>query len=301
MADAFRDDAEGGFVLVLTAPSGGALSDEVIGRAVEYADCTGNPVRRLGATAAEIATPCRDADDWVDWPSLLPGIDVNTVPVRSRRKRLLIADMDSTIIPVECIDELAAMAGVGAEVAAVTEQAMAGALDFEASLAARVALLADADAGLIERVLAERITLNPGARALVATMAAHGGHTMLVSGGFTAFAGPVGAMAGFAEVRANTLIVEEGRLTGRVGMPILGRDAKLQAMAAALDARGLTAGDALAVGDGANDLAMVCAAGLGVAFRAKPALGARADARIHHAGLDALLALQGYGEDEIVS
>ncbi|MEM6971311.1 MAG: phosphoserine phosphatase SerB [Pseudomonadota bacterium] len=284
--------------VVLTAPRERGLSDADLSVA---ARALAGEVRRLGPASAEIMLESVLPPALEAVAALLPGIDVNAVPAVGRRKRLLVADMDSTIIPVECIDELADLAGVGAEVAAVTGRAMRGELDFDGALEARVALMAGADAGLIDLVLAERITLNPGARTLVATMAAHGAHTMLVSGGFTAFAGPVAGRAGFAEVRANTLGIADGRLSGSVGLPILGREAKLEAMDGALAARGLSTADALAVGDGANDLAMVRSAGLGVAFRAKPALAAEADARIEHAGLDALLALQGYAEGEIVT
>lgn len=301
VAGAFRDAPGGGFVLVLTASVERGLPDDAIARAAELAGCTAYPIRRLGPAAAEIAAPSRDDVDRIDWSSLLASIDVNAVPAVGRRKRLLIADMDSTMIPVECIDELADLAGVGAEVAAITERAMAGELDFEGALTERVALLAGADVALIDRVFEERIALNPGARVLVRTMAAAGAHTMLVSGGFTAFTARVAAEAGFAEHRANTLNFEGHRLAGSVAPPILGRAAKKAALEEALSARGLAPSDALAVGDGANDLAMVELAGLGVAFRAKPRLAEGADALIEHAGLEALLALQGYAADELTT
>ncbi|MBK0399691.1 phosphoserine phosphatase SerB [Limibaculum sp. M0105] len=207
--------------------------------------------------------------------------------------------MDSTMIPVECIDEIADFAGVKPQVAAITERAMQGELDFEGALRARVKLLEGLEEAVLARVHAERVSLNPGAAALVRTMRAAGAHTLLVSGGFTYFATRVAAEAGFAEARANVLLARDGRLTGHVAEPILGREAKLAALREAAAAMGVGPEAVLAVGDGANDLAMVEAAGLGVAYHPKPALAERADAVIRHSGLDALLALQGYAEDEI--
>ncbi|MEL6337763.1 MAG: phosphoserine phosphatase SerB [Pseudomonadota bacterium] len=279
--------------IVLTASVERGLADADIDLAAYSLSAEDAPVRRLSPAAAEIAVMDRAAFDRADWAVILPGVDVNAVPVAGREKRLLIADMDSTVIGCECLDELADLAGFGAQVSAVTERAMAGELDFEGALTARVAFLENAPEALIEQVWAERIRLNPGAETLVRTMAARGAHTMLVSGGFTVFTARVAAAAGFAEHRANTLEIADARLTGRVVPPILGRAAKRQALDAALAARGLSLADALAVGDGANDLAMVEAAGLGVAYHAKPVLAAAADARIAHAGLEALLALQG--------
>lgn len=295
--------SDGAGIVVLTADPARGIGDDEIAQAARLLGEGVDAPRRLTGAAAEIAveSAARTSAPVSALLSALPGVDVNAVAPEGRRKRLLIADMDSTMIPVECIDELAAMAGVGEEVAAVTERAMVGDLDFKGALAARVALLAGTPVETLDRVFDERIRLNPGARVLVATMAAHGAHTMLVSGGFTVFTERVAAMAGFAEHRANTLLIEAGRLTGRVVDPILGREAKAEALGRALSVRGLDPADALAVGDGANDLAMVEAAGLGVAFRAKPVLAAAADARIRHAGLEALLALQGYAEDERVA
>ncbi len=224
-----------------------------------------------------------------------PGLDLNAVPAEGRRKRLLIADMDSTIIPVECIDELADYAGVKAEVARITGEAMAGGLDFAEALRARLALMQGLSESVLERVFAERVSLNPGARVLARTMAAHGAHTALVSGGFTFFTARVAAAAGFAEHRANELIFEGGRLAG-VAEPILGGAAKLAALEEITARLGLDPAAAIAAGDGANDLGMVEAAGLGVAYHAKPALEAAADAVIRHADLTALLHLQGYAE-----
>jgi phosphoserine phosphatase len=215
-----------------------------------------------------------------------------------RRKRLLVADMDSTMITVECIDELADYAGLKAEVAEVTERAMRGELQFEAALRARVALLEGLDDGAIDRCREERVRLMPGARELVRTMRREGALTILVSGGFTRFADPVGAEIGFERVIANRLAVEGGKLSGRVEMPIVGAAAKRTALLDALAERGIEAEQALAVGDGANDIPMIEAAGLGVAYHAKPAAAAAADARIVHGDLTALLYAQGYARAE---
>ena len=280
--------------LVATAPASRGLSEREIGG---IARAAGGDARRLGAAAAEIALEA--APDLAALRTAHPGLDINAVPAEGRVKRILIADMDSTIIPVECIDEVADHAGVKAEVAAITERAMAGELDFAGALRARLDLMLGLSDSALERVYSERIRLNPGARTLARTMAAHGAFTALVSGGFTWFSARVAAAAGFAEHRANRLVFEDGRLAG-VAEPILGREAKL-AMLEELAARlGVSPADAIAVGDGANDLAMVEAAGMGVAYHAKPALEARADAVIRHADLTALLHLQGYTETDFV-
>ena len=228
-------------------------------------------------------------------------VDVCVQPAAGRRKRLLIADMDSTIINVECLDELADFAGVKAQVAAITERAMAGELAFEGALRARVAMLKGLGLEALQRCYDERVRLNPGAETLVKTMAAHGARCALVSGGFTFFTSRVATAAGFHDNRANTLIEEGGLLAGLVGEPILGREAKLAALQEEVAALGLTAVDALAVGDGANDLAMIEAAGLGIAYRAKPVVAAQADARVDHADLTALLYFQGYRREEFAA
>lgn len=228
-------------------------------------------------------------------------VDVCAQPWRGRRKRLLVADMDSTIIACECLDELADYAGVKAEVAAVTEAAMRGELDFEAALRARVARLAGLPIDVLARCYAERVRLNPGARTLAATMTAAGARCVLVSGGFDAFARPVAETAGFAAHRANSLADDGARLTGRVLEPILGREAKLAALIEEAGALGVGMAETLAIGDGANDLAMIDGAGLGVAYRAKPLVAARAAARIDHADLTALLYFQGYAATEFTS
>jgi phosphoserine phosphatase len=228
-------------------------------------------------------------------------VDVAVQPAGNRAKRLLLADMDSTMIEQECIDELGAHAGLRDEIAAITERAMRGELDFEAALTKRVGLLAGLNAEVIEDVLANNITLTPGGRTLIATMRAHGAYCALISGGFTAFTSPIGERIGFDHARANRLEIEAGVLTGRISQPILGREAKLATLLELCEARGHTTDEALAVGDGANDLAMVEAAGMGVAFHAKPAVAQAARFRIEHGDLTALLYLQGYRADEFVT
>jgi phosphoserine phosphatase len=229
---------------------------------------------------------------------LLPEVDVVVQPRAGRRRRLLVADMDSTMISVECIDELADYAGVKAEVAAVTERAMRGELDFEGALDARVALLKGLDAAMIDRCHEERVRLTPGARTLVRTMRAHGAYCLLVSGGFSLFADRVAAAIGFDAARSNDLHVAGGRLAGTVGRPILGAEGKRQALLEAAAAHDIAIADALAVGDGANDIPMLKEAGLGIAFHAKPAAAAAADARIDANDLGAILFAQGYKMSE---
>ena len=215
----------------------------------------------------------------------------------TRRKRLLLADMDSTMIGQECIDELADFVGQKAKVSAITERAMRGEIAFEPALRERVALLAGLAAGIVEQVLAERITLTPGGRTLVATMRAHGGHTALVSGGFTVFTGPIAAMIGFDENHGNVLELDGAAFRGTVREPILGREAKLANLKRLRTEKGLAESETLAIGDGANDLDMLREAGLGVAFHAKPAVAAAAHARVDHGDLTALLYAQGYSRD----
>ncbi|WP_375243192.1 phosphoserine phosphatase SerB [Sphingomonas parapaucimobilis] len=226
--------------------------------------------------------------------------DVVVQPAANRHKRLLVADMDSTMITVECIDELADYAGIKEQVGDVTERAMRGELDFAAALDARVALLEGLDESVIEQCLAERVTLMAGARALVRTMKARGGHAILVSGGFTRFAEPVAAEIGFDRAIANYLEIAHGKLTGTVRKPIVGSDTKEKTLLAALDELGIGAGESMAVGDGANDLAMIRRAGLGVAYRAKPIVAGAAAARIDHGDLTGLLYAQGIPRAEWV-
>ena len=222
-------------------------------------------------------------------------------PMAGRRKRLLVADMDSTIIDVECLDELADFAGVKAQVSAITERAMAGELDFEAALRERVAMLKGLPLAALERTYFERVKLNPGARTLVRTMATGGARCVLVSGGFEFFTGRVASAAGFHADRANRLLDDGRNLSGQVAEPILGREAKLFALREEATALGVPLSATLAVGDGANDLAMIEAAGLGVAYRAKPIVAARADAKVDHADLTALLYFQGYASEAFVT
>lgn len=230
-----------------------------------------------------------------EWPA---PVDVVLHRAGARRKRLIIADMDSTMITVECIDELADYAGIKPQIAAITERAMAGELDFRAALAERVMLLKGMDAGVIDRCLAERVALMPGARTLVHTMQDHGARAVMVSGGFTRFAEPVGAEIGFDRVVANILEIADGKLTGRVLEPVVDSGVKEATLRAECAAQGIDIADALAVGDGANDAPMLAAAGLGVAYRAHSVARAAADASVMHGDLTALLWAQGYARRE---
>ena len=227
-------------------------------------------------------------------------IDVCVQPWEGRRKRLFVADMDSTIIGCECLDELADFAGVKAQVSAITERAMRGEIAFEGALRERVAMLKGLPISALQQAYDERVRLNPGARTLVRTMAANGARCILVSGGFTFFTGRVASAAGFHANRANTLIEADGALVGKVGEPILGREAKLTALLEEAGALGVEPSAAIAIGDGANDLAMIEAAGLGVAYRAKPVVAAEADCAVDHADLTAVLYFQGYSAADFV-
>lgn len=251
--------------------------------------------------AAEFALGAEPANLWEVWQSLQGlGVDLAVQPSEGRRKRVLIADMDSTMIQQECIDELADEAGVGAHVAAITARAMNGELDFEAALRERVGLLRGLPEGVIADVIRDRLTLMPGGAALVATMRANGGYAALVSGGFTAFTSAVAARLGFDEHRANTLEIADGRLTGTVAGPILGRAAKVHALQEICGRLRIGVDQAIAVGDGANDLGMLGLAGAGVALHAKPVVQAECALRVNHGGLTALLFLQGYSREEFV-
>lgn len=287
-------------VTVLAAPARADLTQERV-EALRDLFAGGNIIWLDDSVAAEFpaTTLPEDAAAIAD-DTRLAGFDLVVQPTEGRRKAVLLADMDSTMIEQECIDELADMAGVGPRVAEITARAMNGELDFHEALIERVALLAGLDERVIQQVLDQRITIAPGGRTLIATMRAQGAYCALVSGGFTAFTAPIAAALGFNEHRANALLADDGVLTGRVGLPILGREAKIEALEDITASHGLTPADAIVVGDGANDLGMIQLAGTGVALHAKPVVAAQAGVRIDHADLTALLYIQGYGRDEFV-
>jgi phosphoserine phosphatase len=287
-------------VVVIARPGTGALDSSLIKRVVTLTKAA--EVRWLAPEEACEMTAAGEAglDDSLRTLIADRPIDVAVLPAAHRRKRLLIADMDSTMIAQECIDELGAAAGQGEKIAAITARAMRGEIDFAASLRERLGLMAGLDAGVIGRLLsAARFT--EGGRTLVQTMKSRGAHTVLVSGGFTVFTSHVAKVLGFDGHRANELLIEGGRLTGRALEPILGRDAKTAALLEIAGKLGLDLIETLAVGDGANDIDMLAASGLGVAFHAKPAVRAQARARIDHGDLTALLYLQGYAKSEFVT
>ena len=288
-------------VLVVVAPQAGAYRDALM--------TAGAVVGAYGAAPPKVLSPW-EACEWTlpqaDEGTLdvladtFDGIDADwaLLPENNRRKKLLIADMDSTIIGCECIDELADFAGLRAEISDITERAMRGELDFETALTERVAMLQGLPLEVLQKAYDERVALNPGARTLVGTMAAHGARCVLISGGFTFFSSRVAEIAGFHAQRANTLLDDGAVLTGKVALPILGRAAKLAALEEEVDALGARPGDALAIGDGANDLAMIKSAGLGVAYYAKPVVGEQAHARINFTTLATALFFQGYRRAE---
>ena len=286
-------------VLILVAPQAAdALTPALVSRVAEAVH--GGPPRILSpGEAAEIPVPAPPDPAVVHAALDAAPVDAVVTPAAHRRKRLLIADMDSTVVTTETLDELAAYAGLGERVAAITRRSMNGEIDFAAALRERVGLLRGLPLDALARTW-EATAIMSGAAELVATMRAHGAVTALVSGGFTYFTGRVAERLGFDVHRANTLLDDGAALTGRVGEPILDRAAKLDALRELAAERGLGMEDCLAVGDGANDLAMIRAAGLGVAFHAKPVVSAEAQARIEHCGLRALLFIQGYTPDEIV-
>ncbi len=289
------------FVATLVSnPDKAALSDALLSKLAQALPENAKVIRLDGQIAIDIVFPAETAKAAA--AALAPlekilsskPVDVILQPVAGRRKKLFIADMDSTMIAQECIDELAAELRLKQKVAKITERAMKGELEFEPALRERVALLKGLDAGVIPKVISNRITLTAGARTLVGTLKSHGVYTALVSGGFTVFTGPISEMIGFNEHRANRLIVENGKLTGLVEDPILGRAAKKSALMELRDLFALQNSETLAIGDGANDLDMIKEAGIGVAYRAKPAVAEAAHARIDHADLTALLYAQGY-------
>lgn len=252
--------------------------------------------------AAEFSLESMPANRWDVWQGLQGiGVDLVVQPAAGRRKKLLLADMDSTMIRQECIDELADEAGVGPHVAGITARAMNGELDFEEALRERVGLLKGLPATVIAQVVRDRITLMPGGPVLLATMKANGAYAALVSGGFTAFTSAIAGMLGFDENRANILLIDDNLLTGKVADPILGRAAKVTALEEISARLGITPADAIAVGDGANDLGMLGLAGAGVALHAKPSVAAQCDLRVNHGDLTALLYIQGYAREEFAA
>ena len=286
-------------MFVATLIAAGKLTDEVVREGID----------RLAATGHEVGAPHwldeHDAADIVFHGSLVSArkelaqkdhgaLDIVVQPQGDRTKKLIIADMDSTMITVECIDELADYSGIKAEVAAITERAMRGELDFRAALEERVGLLAGMPESTLVDCRMERVRLTRGARTLVQTMKAHGAHSILVSGGFTAFAGPVGEAIGFDQVIANELEIAGGKLTGKVREPIVDSATKLETLKAEAARHGLPLADTLAVGDGANDIPMITAAGLGIGYYPHPSAGEAAAAVIRHHDLTALLWAQGY-------
>ena len=298
-------------VATLIARAGEPLPDGVERLVSASLPAAGAPAWLDPALALDIPfTPPGEIDDRTTAEALraalrsaLGGLPVDVVVQQAagRRKRLLLADMDSTMIGQECIDELADFIGEKARVAAITERAMRGEIEFAPALRERVAVLAGRPAAVVDEVIAKRITLTPGGPALVRTMRRHGAYTCLVSGGFTVFTGKIAALIGFDENRGNRLIVaDDGRFAGLVAEPILGRDAKLDTLRELRGKLGLDRNDTLVIGDGANDLAMIGDAGLGVAFRAKPLVAQSAATRIDHGDLTALLFAQGYRREEFV-
>ena len=281
-----------------------ALDASLLERARSLLPGVGTP-HRLGPTATDIPFSAEKAEDQralsEGLRSLGNGIDVVLQPATTRRKKLFLADMDSTMIGQECVDELAAYVGLKARVAAITERAMRGDIAFEPALRERVTLLKGLRVKTIDEVIDRQIRLTPGGRTLVATMRANGAFTCLVSGGFTLFTDRIAAMIGFDETHANTLALDGDKLAGTVVEPIFGRDAKRETLMAVRARLNLGKDETLVAGDGANDLDMILEAGLGIAFHAKPKVAAAAPARIDHGDLTALLYAQGYHREEFVS
>ncbi len=284
-------------LVLIAAPGSGAIDARTVELLRDLG--AGEPHWLAPGEAAEVPAFPRLPEFMVDAAKL--PIDAAVVSSGNRRKRLLIADMDSTMIRQECIDELGIAAGLGEPIKAITARAMRGELDFAGALRERVALLKGLDTAIIDQIIGERITYMPGGRTLIATMKAHGAHTALVSGGFHQFTDWVAAHLGFDENSANRLVIDNGRLAGRVEEPILGEAAKLAALRRIAGERGLDTADAIAVGDGANDVAMLIEAGMGVALHARPHVQEASLIRINHGDLTALLYLQGYTTPQFVA
>ncbi|MCV9960964.1 phosphoserine phosphatase SerB [Pararhizobium sp. BT-229] len=292
------------FVATLVAnPSNPVLTSALAEEAAAAVDASGLYWLADGV-ACDIALKDGANPEWQE--ALLRGvvgdapIDVVVQEAETRRKKLLIADMDSTMIGQECIDELAAEVGLKDKVAAITARAMNGEIAFEPALIERVALLKGLPVTVVGEVISKRITLTPGGKELIATMKAKGYYTALVSGGFTVFTGPIAETLGFDENRANILLEQDGHLTGAVAEPILGKQAKVDALVDITTRLGISTAEALAVGDGANDLGMLHLAGAGVALHAKPVVSSQVKIRIDHADLTALLYIQGYRKTDFV-
>jgi phosphoserine phosphatase len=285
---------------LLTSPEKRSL-DPALVESLRNAWGGGDAVWLSPDEAAEFSLPAVPANRWDVWADLQKlGVDLVVQPDEGRRKKMLLADMDSTMIQQECIDELADEAGVGERVKDITARAMNGELEFDGALRERVGLLAGLDADVIQTVLQTRISMMSGGATLLATMKSNSAYAALVSGGFTAFTESVATHLGFDENRANTMIVKDGALTGEVGLPILGKQAKVDALEQITARLGLSDSDVMAVGDGANDLGMLHRAGTGVALHAKPSVAAECDVRINHGDLTALLYIQGYSRDAFV-
>jgi phosphoserine phosphatase len=294
-------------VLTLVAPPNAGAFSVNLREVFASVGARGKESRKLDAGEGAATDVILEADDLMavraalEAPMADQQLDWCLQTLEGRKKRLLIADMDSTIINVECLDELADFAGLKAEISAITERTMRGELPFEAALRERVAMLKGLPVTALQQTYDERVRLNPGARTLVRTMAANGARCVLVSGGFSFFTSRVAQAALFQAHRGNTLGEADGLLTGTVGEPILGREAKLEALKEEAATKQLPLSATLAIGDGANDLAMIEAAGLGVAYHAKPIVAAQADARVDHTDLTSLLYFQGYSAEAFVT
>ncbi|MEX3010032.1 phosphoserine phosphatase SerB [Hoeflea sp. TYP-13] len=286
---------------LITDPSNPVLSRALASRAAKNVT-SGEPVWLAQDIACDLALKngMTQDDAQMAITEALDGAPVDVViqEASGRKKGLLIADMDSTMIRQECVDELAAEAGVYDHVAAITKRAMNGEIEFESAMSERVALLKGLDLAVVDQVLENRITLTPGGKVALATMKANGAYTALVSGGFTLFTGPISEVLGFDEHRANVLQHQDGKLNGAIVEPVLGRQSKVDALNELTARHGLTVDQAMAVGDGANDLGMLHLAGSGVALHAKPIVAAEAKIRIDHGDLTALLYIQGYQQTE---